>query len=287
MDARLQRRIQRYGCDLAARDYEPLWQAQLAEAQAALLASASLAPGERVLDVACGTGLVAIDAARAVGPDGQVLGIDLSGQMVDAAGQRARERRLSNVSFARMDAEALDLPDASFDAALCALGLMYMPDPAQALREMRRVLRPGGRLGLAVWGERSRCGWSAVFQIVDAEVASEVCPLFFRLGQQGALERLCADAKFEAIEHRRIATMLAYADADEACNAAFVGGPVALAWSRFGDDVRELVRARYVESIEAWRHGQGYKVPGEFVIVAAVAPGGPHAVRWLPVSAGR
>ncbi len=73
MDARLQRRVQRYGWDLAAD--EPLWQAQLAEAQATLLASVSLAPGERVLDVACGTGLVAFDAARPVGPDGRVLGI--------------------------------------------------------------------------------------------------------------------------------------------------------------------------------------------------------------------
>ncbi len=279
MDARLQRRVQRYGWDLAAHDYEPLWRAQLAEAQAALLASVSLAPGERVLDVACGTGLATSGAARAVGPDGRVLGIDLSGRMVDAARRRAAERQLSNVGFARMDAQTPDLPDAGFDVALCALGLMYMPDPEQALREMRRVLRPGGRLGLAVWGERSRCGWSALFPIVDAEVASEVCPLFFRLGQQDTLAQLCADAKFEAIEHRRIAATLAYADADEACNAAFVGGPVVLAWSRFGADVRARVRARYLEAIEPWRHDESYGVPGEFVIVAAVAPSRLHAGR--------
>lgn len=271
MEPRLQRRVQRYGWDLAADDYESLWQAQLADARTALLASACLSPGQRVLDVACGTGLVACDAARAVGHDGRVLGIDLSGQMVEAARQRAQERQLSNLSFARMDAETLDVPDASFDVVLCALGLMYVPDPERALREMRRVLRPGGRMVVAVWGERSRCGWSAVFPIVDAEVASDVCPLFFRLGQQDTLARLCADAKFEAIEHRRIATTLIYADADEACDAAFVGGPVALAWSRFNDDARARVRGRYVEAIEAWRHDEGYRLPGEFVIVAAVA----------------
>jgi cyclopropane fatty-acyl-phospholipid synthase-like methyltransferase len=72
MDARLQRRIQRYGWDLAADDYQPLWQTQLAEAQAAMAAWASLAPRKRVLDIACGTGLVSFAAARAVGPDGQV-----------------------------------------------------------------------------------------------------------------------------------------------------------------------------------------------------------------------
>ncbi|CAN7677870.1 methyltransferase domain-containing protein [Variovorax sp. LjRoot290] len=272
MDARLQRRVQRYGWDLAAGDYEALWQAQLADARAGLLAMAAPAAGERVLDVACGTGLVAFEAARAVGPDGRVFGIDLSGQMVDAARLQSSNKALSNVGFARMDAESLALPDASFDLALCALGLMYLPDPERALREMRRVLRPGGRMALAVWGERSRCGWSAVFPIVDAEVASEVCPLFFRLGQQDTLARLCAEAGFEAVEQRRIATTLRYADGDEACNAAFAGGPVALAWSRFGEEVRTRVRARYLEAIDAWRQGAGYRVPGEFVVVGAAAP---------------
>ncbi len=248
-----------------------------AEAQAALLAWASPAPGEQVLDVACGTGLVSFEAARAVSVSGHVLGIDLSDRMVGVAERRARESNVSNCSFSRMDAEALALPDASFDVVLCALGLMYMPDPERALREMRRVLRPGGRVSLAVWGERAKCGWSAIFPIVDDEVASEVCPLFFRLGEQGALAGLCADAKFEEIRHRRIATTLTFADANEACDAAFIAGPVALAWSRFDGEVRARVRARYLDAIESWRHGLGYRIPGEFVIAAAVAPSQPSA----------
>ena len=91
MDARLQRRIQRYGWDLAAVDYESLWQVRLAAAQDTLLALASPAVGERVLDIACGTGLVSIEAARAVSPSGYVLGIDLSERMIVTAEQRARE----------------------------------------------------------------------------------------------------------------------------------------------------------------------------------------------------
>lgn len=271
MDARLQRRVQRYGWDLAAVAYEPLWRAQLAPAQDALQGVAALAPGERVLDVACGTGLVSLAAARAVGAQGSVLGVDIAEQMVAAA--RRRTAAWPQASFLRMDGEELDaLPDASFDAALCGLGLMYMPSPERALREMARVLRPGGRVALAVWGERARCGWAPVFPIVEAEVASEVCPLFFRLGQRDALARSCAEAGFESIVQQRLLATLAYEDAGEACDAAFVGGPVALAWSRFDAATRARVRSRYLQAIEPWRQDSGsYRVPGEFVIVSAVA----------------
>jgi hypothetical protein len=93
--------------------------------------------------------------------------------------------------------------------------------------------------------------------------------LFFRLGQADTLARLCADANLQVIAERRIAVALAYADGDDACNAALAGGPVALAWSRCDDEVRARVRARYLESIESWRIGQGYGVPAEFVVVAA------------------
>ncbi|HEY6642160.1 class I SAM-dependent methyltransferase [Povalibacter sp.] len=269
MDAKLQRRIQRYGWDLAVRDYEALWQAQLSDAHTALLQMAAFAPGDRVLDVACGTGLITFEAARAVGPRGEVVGIDLSGAMVHAAQQRAEEQELSNVAFAQMDAEALHFPKGRFDTALCALGLMYVPDPLQSLREMRRVLRPGGRIVLAVWGRRAHCGWASVFPIVADEVSSDVCPLFFDLGNADALTRLCADASFQIREERRIATELRYPDAEHACNAMFIGGPVALAWSRFDEPTRQRVRAAYARSIEGARSGCGYAIPAEFVVVSA------------------
>ena len=272
MDARLQRRIQRYGWDLAAAHYEPLWRGQLAAAQLALLERARLSPGERVLDVACGTGLVAFAAAEAVGASGQVVGVDLSGRMVEAARERAAAHGVTRARFVRMDAERLALPDAWFDVALCALGLMYVADPERAVREMLRVLRPGGRIVLAVWGEAARCGWSAVFRIVDAEVASDVCPLFFRLGRPGTLAQSCADAGFASVEEHRLDATLAYGDADEACGAAFIGGPVALAWSRFDEDARARVCRRYLDAIEPWRDDRAYRLPGEFVVVAARKP---------------
>lgn len=272
MDARLQRRIQRYGWDLAADAYARHWHGPLAGVQGELLALAAPAPGEAVLDVACGTGVVALAAARAVGPAGRVLGVDLAEAMVLASRQRARALGLEQAAFERMDAEQLQLPDASFDLALCALGLMYVPDPDAALQELHRVLRPGGRAVLVVWGERARCGWAPLFGIVDAEVHTEVCPLFFGLGQGESLAHRCASAGLQVTLQRRRSDSLGYLSAAEACAAAFAGGPVALAWSRFDASVRERVQSRYIEAIAAWRDGQGFRIPAEYVIVAAQRP---------------
>jgi ubiquinone/menaquinone biosynthesis C-methylase UbiE len=272
MNADLHRRLQRYGWDRAAEPYERLWRAPLADARAALLEFAALAPDEEVLDVASGTGLVAFAAARAVGARGRVLGVDVSRRMVELAGKGAQRLGAQNCRFAAMGAETLALPEGSVDVVLCALGLMYVPDPVRALGEMRRVLRPGGRAVIAVWGERAKCGWSALFPIVDAEVASEVCPLFFQLGQPGALAQACANARLEVTRQRRIATSLPFQSAEDACEAAFLGGPVALAWSRFDEVVRARVRARYLEAIAAWRRDGAYAIPGEFVIVGARVP---------------
>jgi ubiquinone/menaquinone biosynthesis C-methylase UbiE len=268
MDARLQTRVQRYGWDLAADDYERLWGAQLAGVQQEVTAAATLVRGERVLDLACGTGRVSELAAAAVGVRGSVLGVDLSQRMVDSARRAAQP----NMDFERMDAQQLALPDASFDVVLCSLGLMYLPDPAQALREAVRVLRPGGRLALSVWGERARCGWAALFEIVDAEVSSEVCPLFFGLGSPDALARLCSSLGLHDVHERRLSTTLRYEDGAQACGAAFVGGPVALAWSRFPEATRQRVQARYLDALAPWRDGAGYQVPAEFVVVTAAVP---------------
>ena len=269
MDARVQRRVQRYGWDLAVQPYAQHWHALLAGVQAELLAQAAPQPGEQVLDVACGTGVVALAMAAAVGPGGRVLGVDLSDGMVASAAARAQAAGVLQARFERMDAEALALPAASFDLVVCALGLMYLPDPDAALREMLRVLRPGGLAVLAVCGERARCGWAPLFGIVDAEVRSEVCPLFFGLGQGDALAHRCTAAGLTVTLSQRRNDALWHADADAACEAALAGGPVALAWSRFNAATRARVRANYLDAIAPWREDSHYRLPAQFVLVAA------------------
>lgn len=273
MEAQLQRRVQRYGWDKAATHYEAFWLPLLRRSHDRLLQLARLTPGDRVMDVACGTGIVSLAAARAVGPAGSVLGTDLSGEMVEHARAAAASNGLENATFSRMDAEALNAGDGAFDACLCALGLMYVPEPEAALRQMWRVARPGGRTVVSVWGQRNRCGWAGVFTIVDARVASDVCPLFFRLGTGDALASALREAGFVDIVVERIATHLSFADGDDACGAAFLGGPVALAYSRFDASTRSAVHAEYLASISRYRDGTGYAVPGEFVVAAARKPG--------------
>ena len=273
MDARLQRRVQRYGWDRAAAVYEGAWQAQLKPAHDAMLELARLRPGERVLDVACGTGLVTFRAAQAV-RGGEVVGTDISGEMVAIAACRARAG--ARVRFERADAEDLPYLDGTFDVALCGLGLMYVPDAVRALREMRRVLRADGRAAVAVWGARRACGWAEIFPITDARVASDVCPMFFQLGTGDALALALRAAGFADMAVERVPTTLHYASAEAALDAAFRGGPVAMAYSRFDAATRAEVHAEYLDSIVGYAAGAGYAIPGEFVVAAARVPAPIH-----------
>jgi O-methyltransferase / aklanonic acid methyltransferase len=116
-----------------------------------LVETVPLAEGSRVLDVATGAGAVLLPAARLVGPDGHVTGIDLSGEIIKEAERAAREAGLTNTDLLKMDAEHLEFPDESFDAVLCALALFLFPDMEAALREMRRVCKPGGHIGVSVF----------------------------------------------------------------------------------------------------------------------------------------
>src|SRR3954467_15591333 len=123
-----------------------------------------LAPreGETVLDIACGSGELSELVSPLVGDSGHVICTDFAPQMVAAARRRGEELGLANVEYREMDAEQMDLEDASVDAAMCRFGYMLMSDRVAALRETRRVLRDGGRLVFAVWAEPVRNPWVLV-----------------------------------------------------------------------------------------------------------------------------
>jgi ubiquinone/menaquinone biosynthesis C-methylase UbiE len=112
-----------------------------------------LTPGARVLDVATGTGAVLLPVARRVGSDGHVTGIDLSGAILQEAESAAHMDGLTNVELRKMDAEHLEFADQTFDAVTCALGLFLFPDMQAALREMYRVCKPDGYIGVSVFGK--------------------------------------------------------------------------------------------------------------------------------------
>lgn len=272
MDARLQRRVQRYGWDRAADFYEDHWLSRLMPATECVLERAAIAPGERVLDLACGTGVLAIAAAGRVGPSGTIVGMDISEKMVDAASTAARALGLTNCRFERGDAEEPPEFEMQFQVGLCGLGLMYMPDPERAIAALAGRLAPGGRVAVSVWGQRNRCGWADIFPIVDARVESEVCPLFFRIGTGDALAHGLEAAGLEKIGIERLPLTLRYESGEEACDAVFLGGPVALAYSRFDAASRAAVRADYLRSVELYRRGNAYEIPGEIVIGYGVLP---------------
>ena len=146
---------QRTQWDGAASGWKKWWPTIDASSQVIsdrLVEMAGIEAGDRVLDVATGIGEPALSAAHKVGPAGKVIATDISPVMLSIARERAREAGLENVEFVEVDAEALDLSDGNFDAAVCRWGLMFMPDAQEAARRIRGLLRRGSRFAASVWG---------------------------------------------------------------------------------------------------------------------------------------
>jgi ubiquinone/menaquinone biosynthesis C-methylase UbiE len=265
VEPKLHRRVQRYGWDKAVQDYDRHFVPLLRRCSERVIELLDLQPGERVLDIATGTGVAAFMAAERVESSGEVVATDLAEKMVEQTAKYAGQHGATNMIFERMDAEELSFEDGSFDAVMCVLGLMYPADPQQAIEEMYRVLKPGGRAAACVWGRRDRCGWAEIFPITDAQVESDVCPMFFQLGLPNALSYAFERAGFNEISDERMDVTLTWDNAEEMIGAFFAGGPVALAYSKFAPEVREQVHSEFLESVQGHRRGDAYDIPGEFV----------------------
>lgn len=164
-----------------------------------LLELAELREGMKVLDVATGTGLVAGVAAQIVGPSGSVVGMDLSSQMLVQA--RQKFGGVSNLEFRQGDAERLEFPDASFDAVLCASSLFFIPDMLAVVRECRRVLKNGGRVGFSSFGSGFLQPLNDLWAVRMERYGIARGPLpTVRLVDPHACRDLLSQAGFEAIE---------------------------------------------------------------------------------------
>jgi len=178
------------------------------------------APGMRVLDVAAGSGQPALTIAPRIQPGGTILGIDFSPEMVAVAERRGRQAGASHVSFSTMDAERLELSDASFDAVTCACGLIFFPDAHRALAEMRRVLKPGGRIAIVVWDEPSKSpfvtvGGGAISRFHAPTPPHPNSPGAFRFAKPAVLERVLRDAGFDDVTIASVAMPIEFESTQE------------------------------------------------------------------------
>lgn len=170
----------------------------------ALVEYAQPAPGMRVLDLASGTGEPAISLASRLGMDGQVTALDLSADLLEIAAQRARDRGLTNFTTQQGDAQSLPFPDQTFDLATSRFGVMFFPDPVLALRELRRVLRPGARACFLVWGPFEQPYWESMMGVVHRHIGGPLLvpggPDPFKFSVPGSLSEVLRKAGFTAIE---------------------------------------------------------------------------------------
>ena len=208
-----------------------------------LLRAARLAPDQRVLDIAAGTGLAAEAAAEAVGPSGHVVAADISPAMVE----RARERRgaLPNVSFAVEDGQALSFPDQSFDAVLCNMGLMYFPDPGRGLAEFQRVLRPGGRAVVSNNTTPERSLISRALVIIGRHVPSKAAEAarLFSLGDEERVRGLFQAAGFHGVETTTETLRIEFPSFDAYFGGVEQGaGNVGQEYVALPGDIRRVVR---------------------------------------------
>ncbi len=233
-------------------------------------------PGQTILELAAGPGETGFLAAERVLPNGHVISTDVSQGMVDAARRGVETRALANVECRVMDAHHIDLPEASVDAVLCRFGVMLMPEPARVLREVRRVLRDGGRLAYAVWGPPDRNPWLTL--LVGAALQSGHAPPgdpfgpggVFSLAAPEANRALVEPAGFSEVHVEEIAGAMRYDSFDEYWEVqSTVSGPLAVLIGSLAAEDVAAIKADLEPTLAPFRSGDALSLPSLAVGVSA------------------
>ena len=237
-----------------------------------LVAMAALQPGERVLDLACGSGIVARAAAAAVGPTGRVTGLDISQAML-AMARSLPPPPGAPITWVEGDAGAMDFPGAAFDAIACQQGLQFFPDKLSAVREMRRVLAPSGRAVVSVWKSAGPYN-VAVAQALERHVGAETAAKYRAsrvVPDADALYRLFVEAAFRAVEVRASALTLRLPSIETFVLGHLSGMPIAGAVAALSTEQRAALASEVKATLKPYADGDGVAVPDEVNVAVAHA----------------
>ena len=246
-----------------------------APVQGRLVHELAPAPGDTILELAAGPGETGLEAARLVGDDGRLISTDFSSEMVEVASRRSAELGLGNVEHRVLDAEHLDLEDDSVDGVVCRFGFMLMADPEAALAETRRVLRPGGRLVLAVWRGPEQNPWVAIAgRVLTAHgymAPNEPgAPGIFTMADEERVRSLLGAAGFSQVRCDDVPLRFTYADLDDYVAASSdTGGSFSVAFRDASDEERDAMLAEIREAFVPFAVGDGYELPGLALVAVA------------------
>lgn len=257
--------------------WQPQWAAYSRALTEAIVQEAQIRPGMRVLDLASGAGEPALSLVQAVGPDGHVTATDVAPGMIATVEELIRQQGFMNLACQPADAEELPFADQTFDVVTSRLGVTSFPHPERALQEAYRVLKPGGRVALMVWGPAEEQGFftsaiALVAQYVPMSPPDPSCPDAFRFAAPGSLSALMQRAGFREIKEETRRVTMSWAESPEVFlefGAAIVPEFGALIAGLSADQRAQLVQEQ-VEALRQYDDGRQLHMPAAIVIASGV-----------------